>query len=254
LSEIAKRQQVNRVLIESNFGDGMFMQLLKPVMGKVHPVTMEEVKHSVQKEKRIIDTLEPVMNQHRLVVDRRLIEQDYQSTQSLPSEQALRYQLFYQIASSKSAEPWLSMTAWMCWRWRSPTGSNRWPVTWIWRLPMRKRGGWMRRSRISWAMFWAISRSAICGCKTEEFPKIKKPLYKRLSSVFFFQSEEFQYFTLYRNGAEDGARTRNLLLGRQKLYQLSYLRKGPGRLRGSAIRLSGGLPAENRKRHLTSLM
>jgi hypothetical protein len=37
------------------------------------------------------------MNQHRLIVDRRLIEHDYQSTQSLPSEQALRYQWFYQM-------------------------------------------------------------------------------------------------------------------------------------------------------------
>ncbi len=97
LAEIAKRQQVNRILIESNFGDGMFMQLLKPVMAKTYPVTMEEVKHSVQKEKRIIDTLEPVLNQHRLIVDRKLIEQDYQSTQNMPPEQALRYQLFYQL-------------------------------------------------------------------------------------------------------------------------------------------------------------
>jgi hypothetical protein len=97
LAKIDERQKVNRVIIESNFGDGMFMQLLKPVMAKVHPVTMEEVRHSQQKEKRIIDTLEPVMNQHCLLVDRRLIEQDYQSTQALPSEQALRYQLFYQM-------------------------------------------------------------------------------------------------------------------------------------------------------------
>lgn len=87
LAQIAKRQQVNRVLIEANFGDGMFEQLLKPFLTRIYPVTTEEVKHSIQKEKRIIDTLEPVMNQHRLIVDRRLIEQDYKSTQYLPSEQ-----------------------------------------------------------------------------------------------------------------------------------------------------------------------
>jgi hypothetical protein len=46
----------------------MFLQFLKPVMAKVYPVTMEEVRNSIQKQKRIIDTLEPVMNQHRLVV------------------------------------------------------------------------------------------------------------------------------------------------------------------------------------------
>jgi hypothetical protein len=98
LAQIAKRQQVNRVLIEANFGDGMFEQLLKPFLTRIYPVTTEEVKHSIQKEKRIIDTLEPVMNQHRLIVDRRLIEQDYKSTQHLPSEQALKYQLFYQMS------------------------------------------------------------------------------------------------------------------------------------------------------------
>jgi len=41
---------------------------------------MEEVKHSTQKERRICDTLEPVMNSHRLVVDRDLIQRDYDST------------------------------------------------------------------------------------------------------------------------------------------------------------------------------
>ncbi len=97
LAEIAKRQKVNMVVVESNFGDGMFLQLLKPVMAKVHPVTMEEVRHHKTKEARIIDTLEPVMNQHRLIVDRKLVEQDYKSTQHLPSEQALKYQLFYQM-------------------------------------------------------------------------------------------------------------------------------------------------------------
>ncbi len=73
------------------------MQLLKPVMAKVHPVTMEEIHHHKQKEQRLIDTLEPVLNQHRLIVDRKLVEQDYQSTQALASEQSLKYQLFYQM-------------------------------------------------------------------------------------------------------------------------------------------------------------
>lgn len=98
LSEIAKRQQVNRIIIESNFGDGMFLQLLKPYIGRIYPVTLEEVRHSIQKERRIIDTLEPVMNQHRLIVDRKLIEQDYKSTQHLTPEQALKYMLFYQMS------------------------------------------------------------------------------------------------------------------------------------------------------------
>ena len=77
LAQIAKQQNVNYVVIESNFGDGMATQLLKPVMAKIHPCEIEEVRHNIQKEKRIIDTLEPIMNGHRLVVDEQLIKDDF---------------------------------------------------------------------------------------------------------------------------------------------------------------------------------
>jgi len=98
LANIAKRQSVNTVLIESNFGDGMYTALLTPILGKIHPCQIEEVRHSTQKERRIIDTLEPVMSNHSLIVDRSVIERDYQSTQNLPHEKALKYQLFYQLS------------------------------------------------------------------------------------------------------------------------------------------------------------
>ncbi len=78
LANIAKAQSVNYVVIESNFGDGMATQLLKPVMSKIHPCEIEEVRHSIQKEKRIIDTLEPIMNTHRLVVDEEIVKDDFQ--------------------------------------------------------------------------------------------------------------------------------------------------------------------------------
>jgi hypothetical protein len=98
LAEIAKAEQVNKVLIESNFGDGMFTALLTPVLAKTYKVSIEEVRHSTQKERRIIDTLEPVLNQHKLVINRKVIEQDYDSTRHLPPEKALKYQLFYQMS------------------------------------------------------------------------------------------------------------------------------------------------------------
>ena len=91
LSRIAKEQNVNMIITESNFGDGMFTQLLKPILTKVHPVSIEEIRHNTSKEKRIIDTLEPILNQHRLVVDEKVILQDYQS------EVDLKYKLFYQL-------------------------------------------------------------------------------------------------------------------------------------------------------------
>lgn len=93
----AKAHGCNYAVYEANFGDGMFGELIKPVFGRIHPCTIEEVKHSAQKEKRIIDTLEPVMNQHRLIVDPKVIDKDYQSIQS-DGEVQERYRLFYQMS------------------------------------------------------------------------------------------------------------------------------------------------------------
>ena len=90
LANAAKAQNVSYVTIESNFGDGMFNRLLEPILARIHPCTIEETRSSVQKEKRIIDTLEPVFNSHRLVVDQELIRKDY--------ELDMQHQLFYQMS------------------------------------------------------------------------------------------------------------------------------------------------------------
>lgn len=90
LAVIAKKHSVNFVRVEANFGDGMFTQLLKPVMARLHPVTIEEDRSKGQKEQRIADILEPLMNQHRLIVDAKLIKQDYETPEP-------KYQLFYQL-------------------------------------------------------------------------------------------------------------------------------------------------------------
>ena len=97
LAVVAKRNKVNEIVVESNFGDGMFTELFKPVLYKVHDVTVGEVRHSKQKELRIIDTLEPVMNQHRLVFDPKVIERDWQSVQGYSQEKAPKYCLAYQM-------------------------------------------------------------------------------------------------------------------------------------------------------------
>jgi hypothetical protein len=48
--------------------DGMFTHLFKPLVNSIHPCSFEEVRNHTQKERRIIDTLEPVMARHRLVI------------------------------------------------------------------------------------------------------------------------------------------------------------------------------------------
>lgn len=94
LAQLAKRYAVNSVLIESNFGDGMFGALLKPYLTKIWPVSVEEVRASGQKEVRIIQTLEPVMQQHRLVVDRAVIEAELAEADDGEGDV---YSLFYQM-------------------------------------------------------------------------------------------------------------------------------------------------------------
>jgi hypothetical protein len=46
---------------------------------------VEEVKHSIQKELRIIDTHEPVMAQHKLIIDPKVIEDDHRTVQTRAS-------------------------------------------------------------------------------------------------------------------------------------------------------------------------
>lgn len=99
LADIAKKEQVKLVLVEENYGGGMFTKLLLPFITRTYPVSIEEIRHTTAKEKRIIDTLEPLMQQHRLIVNQAVISKDYNSTQEMYStEQSLRYQLFYQMS------------------------------------------------------------------------------------------------------------------------------------------------------------
>lgn len=96
LSNIAKRWGVHEIIIEKNFGDGMFTTLFKPVLFRTHNCYVEEVHHSTQKEKRIIDTLEPVMNRHKLVFNRCIVENDYREN-SADSDEGTRHSLMYQL-------------------------------------------------------------------------------------------------------------------------------------------------------------
>jgi len=58
----------------------MFDQLLRPILKKVYPCTIEEVRSSKQKELRIIDTMEPLMNQHKLIIDKELLLGDIEGS------------------------------------------------------------------------------------------------------------------------------------------------------------------------------
>ena len=99
LAKLARDQKVNRVLIESNYGDGMFTKIFTPILARYHKVTIEDVRNHTVKESRIIDTLEPVMNRHRLIVDRQMVLDDIESAFNMDTEKGITYSMFYQMTN-----------------------------------------------------------------------------------------------------------------------------------------------------------
>ena len=92
MAQLAKFWQVNEIVVEANFGDGMFTKLMSPIFSKIHPCVITEVKNTKQKELRIIDTLEPVLMRHKLIVNQSVIESDYRRYES-----GQTYSLIYQM-------------------------------------------------------------------------------------------------------------------------------------------------------------
>lgn len=97
LKQIAMRAKFygcTQIFVEPNFGDGMFAKLLTPIVNNICPAcSVEDFKSAKgQKEARIIDTLEPVMMRHKLIVDQKVIERDYRAF-----EKDSRYSLIYQM-------------------------------------------------------------------------------------------------------------------------------------------------------------
>ena len=94
-----KKYNVSTLVIETNFGDGIVSELFKKHLQQTKQnIFVDEVRANVRKEDRIIDSLEPVLNQHRLVVDRGVIDWDYNSNKDAAPEERLLYMLFYQMS------------------------------------------------------------------------------------------------------------------------------------------------------------
>lgn len=96
LAGAAARWHVNDVIDETNYGGGMFRQLLKPHLAKLGWGAYDEEWKgwsSAMKEHRICDVLQPVMENHKLVLSRRVIENDLKVIQDRPA-----YSLIYQMS------------------------------------------------------------------------------------------------------------------------------------------------------------
>ncbi len=97
LAKKAKVWNVQTVVFESNFGDGMFGKVFQPVLLKFHNAQLEEIRARGMKELRICDVLEPVLSTHRLVIRDAVVREDYQTARDADGKHDIRYSLFYQL-------------------------------------------------------------------------------------------------------------------------------------------------------------
>ncbi len=94
-----KKFDAKMLLVETNFGDGIVAELFRKHLTQTkQAIAIEEVRANVRKEDRIIDSLEPVMNQHRLIIDQDIPRWDFQSNPEAPPEERVLYMLFYQMS------------------------------------------------------------------------------------------------------------------------------------------------------------
>jgi hypothetical protein len=99
IARTAKAYKVNRIIVEENLGQGMFKSLLQPVLARVgYACSVDLVRHHIQKERRICDTIEPLSSARRLIIDRSVIQEDYDSVQQLPADQQRSYMLLHQFS------------------------------------------------------------------------------------------------------------------------------------------------------------
>lgn len=97
LADVAKKWKVLNIVVESNFGDGMFTKLLTPVVMATWPCTIEEVRSKGQKEVRIADVLEPLLGSHKLVVYEGAIQLDYATAVTADGLHDPSVSLFHQM-------------------------------------------------------------------------------------------------------------------------------------------------------------
>jgi hypothetical protein len=102
LAKAARRWRVNEILIESNFGGGTWTELFRSTLRRIYPCTITEVRAKGSKEQRICDTLEPIVQARKLVVDRRAIESEFKrATSAGRPERAKAKMMMHQIAHIK---------------------------------------------------------------------------------------------------------------------------------------------------------
>ena len=99
LTEIANEEGVKEIFVESNMGDGMFTNLLEKTLAtKGYKIKVSEIHNSTNKERRIIGSLEPLLNSHKIIMGRNVLEEDLNTIKKYPREKQRFYSLQYQLS------------------------------------------------------------------------------------------------------------------------------------------------------------
>jgi hypothetical protein len=112
MASICVQYGVHEVYIEANFGDGMFLSLFRVVLNKAWETANSKRKASdhggteimelkssnqMRKEQRILAVLEPITQQHRLVLAEDMVLGDYESLSRIDGEDTRhKYSLMWQ--------------------------------------------------------------------------------------------------------------------------------------------------------------
>ncbi|MCI4435828.1 MAG: phage terminase large subunit [Ignisphaera sp.] len=96
LAKKAKEHQVDTIVLEKNFGAGMFTKLFESVLTKVYPCSIEEVTSKGQKEVRMITSIEPLTSNHKLIINYDLVEKELKEALSNPEN--VPYTFLYQYS------------------------------------------------------------------------------------------------------------------------------------------------------------
>ena len=99
LAKIALKWNVNEIAVESNFGGlAIYQQVLLPYLREVGAeCRVEAIRSNQRKELRIIDTLAPVMQTHRVAIARSAIEADMDVIRNARDDKDTSYSFIHQL-------------------------------------------------------------------------------------------------------------------------------------------------------------
>jgi hypothetical protein len=83
LCSLIKEYKINYLLVEENFGGGSFGTILQNRMVKKNvDCEIVGIRAKGQKELRIINTVEPLLNQHKIIINKALLDNDSRANAS----------------------------------------------------------------------------------------------------------------------------------------------------------------------------